>query len=556
MTDSGSVQTGPRQKQIGHYTADGSGKVALRLRIGITGHRDITAEHPGLTTEIANAVEYIIQRLAVDPDRIRSGRIALTAVSSLAEGADRLVAYEILKRNGSQLEIVLPLPPEDYCRDFSSPASVAQFDKLRKRPGTTSDTVQIAESRERAYELAGRAVVDRSDVMIVVWDGKPARGRGGTAEIYSYAQRWQKPIVLISIDDDFAKLDADHVRSAIKGSAPLSPGSMMRLDEYNKERLPESAVDAPPPLLAKTESTQRLKSSVQLTDHISYYFARADLVAMRFQRRWFRATRLLYSLAPLAVLVVAAQVTFWPSRVGFAWFEFAILVVIIAVLIVARSKRWHQRWVSARYLAEQIRSLLFLALTGIVTLEKSAAAADGRAMTESSWTERAANEIWFTRPRYVPDADISDLIAVLYEEWIKEQQQYHIGVSRKYSKLSARFQAAAVGLFGLSALFALLHSLGAGDTALGSFKGWDFLAIVIPGIAAALGGYGAQRDYLRHAERSKLFAATLDSASDRLLTAGSLQDVQQAALSVSRAMRSEATDWYTVVHSQDVELPS
>jgi hypothetical protein len=32
--------------------------------------------------------------------------------------------------------------------------------------------------------------------------------------------------------------------------------------------------------------------------------------------------------------------------------------------------------------------------------------------------------------------------------------------------------------------------------------------------------------------------------------------VQQAALSVSRAMRSEATDWYTVVHSQNVELPS
>jgi hypothetical protein len=219
-------------------------------------------------------------------------------------------------------------------------------------------------------------------------------------------------------------------------------------------------------------------------------------------------------------------------------------------------ERWHQRWVSARYLAEQIRSLMFLGLTGIVTLEKSVGSDDEQAVAESSWTERAANEIWFTRPRYVPHVDISLLIRELYEEWIKKQQQYHSRVSHTYRKRSTQFQVAAVGLFGLSALAALLHSLGFANTGSRPFKWWDFLAIAIPGIAAALGGYGAQRDYLRHAERSKLFAFTLDSAADRLLTAGSLLDVQQAALSVSRAMRSEATDWYTVVHSQDVEVPS
>ena len=558
MTDPGAVPAEHEQQRADHFPPGDKSVITLRLRIGISGHRDVTADHPGLTTEIANAVEYIIERLATDPGRVRSGEIALTAVSALAEGADRLVANEILKHKGSRLEIVLPLPPEDYRRDFGSPASVDEFDELRKKHGSLSDTVQTTgpreEARKEAYELAGHAVVDRSDVMIVVWDGKPARGRGGTADIYSYAQRWQKPILLISITDHSAKLDTSHVAGTAKGNLPLSAESMTRLDEYNHERLSESAANALPPLLARTDATRRLKSSTQLNEHVSHYFARADLVATRFQRQWFYAIRLLYTLAPLAVLVVAAQVTFWPDRIGYAWFEFAILLIIIAVLIVARWKRWHQRWVSARYLAEQIRSLMFLGLTGIVTLEKSAA--DGEAVAESTWTERAAQEIWFTRPRYVPGADISVLIAVLYEEWIKEQRQYHSGVSRKYSSRSTRFQAAAVGLFSLSALFALLHSLGTAGTASRPFKWWDFLAIAIPGIAAALGGYGAQRDYLRHAERSKLFAVTLDSASERLLTAGSLQDVQQAALSVSRAMRSEATDWYTVVHSQDVELPA
>ena len=61
----------------------------------------------------------------------------------------------------------------------------------------------------------------------------------------------------------------------------------------------------------------------------------------------------------------------------------------------------------------------------------------------------------------------------------------------------------------------------------------------------------------RRTGKSSLYRlATLDSAAERLFTAGDLRDVQQAALTVSHAMRSESIDWYTVVHSQDVELPS
>jgi hypothetical protein len=532
------------------------GTIALSLRVGMSGHRNVSAGHPGLSTEIANAVEYIVQKLAADPDRIRSGQTALTAVSSLAEGADRLVAREILKRPGSRLEIVLPLPPDDYCRDFGSTESIEEFEELSNTDGAITDTVPAARSRSQAYELAGHAVVDRSDVMIVVWDGKPARGQGGTAEIYAYARRWQVPTLLISVDNHSAKLDADHVPRAAKGNTPLSGESMKWFGKYNNEHLKKPAVAALPPLLDTAGPWQWLKPSSPLADHIWPYFARADLVATRFQRRWLWATGLLFTLAPLAILVVAFQVTFAPDRFDYAWIEFAILIIIIAVLIAVRRERWHQRWVSARYLAEQIRSLMFLGLTGIVTLDKSAPTADHQGADESAWTERAANEIWYTRPRLDQHTETSALIGVLYEQWIKGQQKYHANVSRTSRVRSIRLQIASVGLFGLSALFALLHSLNTGGTSSKPFKWWDFLAIAIPGMAAALGGYGAQREYVRHGERSRLFAVTLDSASDRLLTAATLPDVQQAALGVSRAMRSEATDWYEVVHSQDVELPS
>ena len=561
MSESVTAQAERQLSPAGEPT-DLRGEVPLTLRVGITGHRGIATDHPGLAAEIAKAVEYITQVLAADSARLRiasgqekPGDIVLTVVSALAEGADRVVAGELLKRKGTQLEVVLPLQQDDYLRDFGSPESVEQFDHLKSRAVQT-DVIRTARSRQQAYELAGRAVVDRSDAVIVVWDGKPGRGRGGTAEIYSYAQRWHKPVLLILVDDHSARLDAEQLPLAAKGTCPLPAASLKSLDKYNHERLPERAFDGWKPLLQQTDTRPWLRSAERQIEYFSYYFTRADKLAKRFQWRWLMATRSMYILAPLAVLVVAAQIDWAPGQAHLAWIEFLILISVTLLLIATRRRQWHERWISTRYLAEQIRSLVFLGLTGIVTPEKSISSTYRETIGEAGWTERAANEIWFARPRYSPPADINLLVEVLCEEWIKKQQDYHTRVSDSFRKRSDRVHAAAIGLFTLSALAALLHSLGVGSTPTQPFKWWDFLAIAIPAVAGALGSYGAHRDYMRHAERSRLFASVLDDGTARLVNVRNLRDVQQAALGVSRAMRSEATDWYSVVRSQDTELPS
>jgi len=574
MSESGSAQTeqqrstepdrsAERQRSQAAGSVNRQGKVPLRLRIGITGHRNIAGDHPGLASEIAKAAEYITQVLAADSGRLSStdlghgkrGDIVVTVISSLAEGADRVVAGELLKRKGTQLEVVLPLPQSNYLHDFGSPESVEQFNSLISSAIDT-DVLRTATSRQQAYEQAGRAVVDRSDAMIVVWDGQPARGRGGTAEIYAYALRGQKPTLLIRVDDHSARLDAGQLPHAAKGAIPLPPESMKYLDQYNHERLKDAAFDKAPPLLVQTESRPWLESAGPQIGHFSRYFTRADLLAGRFQGRYLWTMRSLYILAPLAVLVAALQLDFAPGREHYSWFEFAILVVVTLLFAAARGLRWHERWISARYLAEQVRSLMFLGLTGIITPEKSISPTSRETIGDAGWTERAANEIWFARPRYVPPPDISLLVEVLCEEWIKKQRQYHTKVDRSFRRRRDQIQAAAIGLFGLSAVAALLHSLGVGSTKSQPFKWWDLVAIAVPAVAAALGAYGAQRDYLRHAERSKLFASVLDDGITQLMGAQDLSDIQQAAVSVSRSMRSEATDWYSVVRVQDAELPS
>jgi hypothetical protein len=144
---------------------------------------------------------------------------------------------------------------------------------------------------------------------------------------------------------------------------------------------------------------------------------------------------------------------------------------------------------------------------------------------------------------------------MLEDGWILDQLNYHLGTSRKYARRSRRFTVAAVGLFSLSAVAALLHSLHNESPKDRVTLLPAFLSIVIPAVGAAISGYAAQRDYARHAERSLRFAAELTEARRQLQDAKDVAGIQQVVLSISRLMRGEATDWYAVVRSQELQPP-
>ena len=53
------------------------------------------------------------------------------------------------------------------------------------------------DTRVEAYEQAGQYVADHCDVLVALWDGRPATGRGGTEEIVQYARENKRPVVWI-----------------------------------------------------------------------------------------------------------------------------------------------------------------------------------------------------------------------------------------------------------------------------------------------------------------------------------------------------------------------
>jgi hypothetical protein len=57
--------------------------------------------------------------------------------------------------------------------------------------------LHFAAPGEDAYEAAGRWIATESEVLIAVWDGQPARGRGGTADTVSYARILDREVHVI-----------------------------------------------------------------------------------------------------------------------------------------------------------------------------------------------------------------------------------------------------------------------------------------------------------------------------------------------------------------------
>jgi hypothetical protein len=116
----------------------------------------------------------------------------LRLISPLAEGADRLVAREVLSRTNSELVVPLPVPREEYLNSELR-------DEFRELIERAIEVIQLppAESREASYERAGHFVLDNSDLLLALWDGERASGRGGTGDIVVRARTLKHPIAWI-----------------------------------------------------------------------------------------------------------------------------------------------------------------------------------------------------------------------------------------------------------------------------------------------------------------------------------------------------------------------
>lgn len=138
--------------------------------IGITGHRGLPPETTRLVDE---ALRDILAGYADD---------SITGMSSLADGADQLFAQALLDHGGTLEAIV---PAQKY-REGLPKECWPTYDNLISQAQHVHRLSHI-ESTEDAHMDASIYMLKRIDLLLAVWDGKAARGYGGTADIVSKA---------------------------------------------------------------------------------------------------------------------------------------------------------------------------------------------------------------------------------------------------------------------------------------------------------------------------------------------------------------------------------
>jgi hypothetical protein len=152
------------------------------VRFGITGHQVLPPR--------------IVDRAVQHWSRVFPSAGRLHGVSCLADGADQLFATQVLAAGGT-LEAVLPC--EDYASSLTAEGSRSRFEELR-RSAATVVTMPYPKPGELAFLAAGQALVDRVDHLFAVWDGLPARGIGGTADVVTYARSRGCPVTVLWVE--------------------------------------------------------------------------------------------------------------------------------------------------------------------------------------------------------------------------------------------------------------------------------------------------------------------------------------------------------------------
>ena len=331
--------------------------------IGITGHPLLAREE-----EIAAAIRSIL--LEIQDWNPRTQEI-LTVISPLAEGADRIMANQVLKVPGGRLQALLPMDRDAYARDFADERSREEYRRLLDAAWEVQVLVEGV-PRELAYEAVGHAVVDRSDIMIAIWDGDPGRGKGGTAAMVAYARSQGKPLFVIN---------SENPREIRRERLPIGRQAQARTaeDEAPAGYLQELEVMGDlGPELARSIRAQGDPSDPQLVrelarrlrlvvNHFGPRYGSASLTAQDFQDKYRRTSRAVFILAALSVLIVATQSVFGLSHWIIAG-EFGAISVILSMTFFGNRRGWHTSWLENRLEAEWLRHGMFVAfLSGQTT---------------------------------------------------------------------------------------------------------------------------------------------------------------------------------------------
>jgi hypothetical protein len=158
------------------------------LHIGASGHQQIGGE---ATIEFVS--RQLRELLTTFQRQAHEQGQKIIAHSALAIGTDRLFAKTAL---GLGIPVELMIPCSYYEDIYDSIEVREEYHYLLDRCQQVHK-LPFQACSEDAYLAAGHWIVDHSDLVMLVWNGYPAGGKGGTADIATYARLVRCPFIHI-----------------------------------------------------------------------------------------------------------------------------------------------------------------------------------------------------------------------------------------------------------------------------------------------------------------------------------------------------------------------
>ena len=455
-TEMSAALDGPRRKVFGYR---------LPLVIGVTGHRDLKPEE---VPEIERRVRELLTDMR---ERYPSRRLRL--LSPLAEGADRLVA-RVAVELGLELAVVLPMPRDIYHSEFSSPESIAEFDRLCRqayavfdlpiaRDGSIESISRPGRARDLQYAQAGVFLSAHCHILLALWDGKTSGQLGGTAQVVRFRHQDIMPgyttrtvaTQQMLIDDESDLIyhivcsRAGPDGAPAEGLEPLecwwftNDRDMPRDKEIPSQhelifsRSAEFSEDAIRfenqirtecyPLLSDADAP-KLPRGLAVINHV---FCISDWLAIHYQKLALHVLRITYLLV---------------FMMGFSFILFSDLrsqeIYMVAFLLffalsagaqtVAKRKGWHRKYLDYRTLTEGLRVQYYLSAAGIINDNESKFMHDNFLQTQDPELGWIRNVMRFAGTRCDADRHSSrDGLEYAIQEWIGDNDSGQLGYYRK-----------------------------------------------------------------------------------------------------------------------------
>jgi hypothetical protein len=602
----------------------------LILRVGVTGHRpdnlkdmnheELDKKLVQVFTELKTYVEGISKKdfATIETD-------LFYVISPLAEGADQIVASAAMKCN---YVLQSPLPffkPEDlndaeqiYGENIREAEAILELDGSH----------ESEESKDQAYEAAGRMVLRHSDVLIAVWDRNNARGIGGTGQIVEEAESLRIPIIRIDpksgheisfyrrkTEQELHKTDPKnqgnykdasfdeikdvlaqkllfhqkhHTESKHSESAELK-------DQYFKEKIPARNFAIVWKVLHKllardkkigtpskepTNWTDGIKPGSQLFQVIENiesklrpHYEYADALARRYANLY--NSGFVWNYLMSASAVAFAFLAFVLHIEAFGYAELFAISSIIAVYSFDSKRRWYDRRIDYRLLAELVRQTRYLATLGrIPPLTPPGPLHMDYGDPSSTWVywhfQGIIKSIGLPKAKLTPNylKDVAHLIQLEAEQ----QSDYHHRRAIENHNLEHRLHKLAKGLFIIAAascgihvlmelpfihhnpwMRAYLNDLPGINTILAA------VSIICPAFGAAFAGIRSQGEFQRVGRHNAAMKDYLKEKSEELKKIQRTPNLDSATLArivddIAEKLIDEVLDWRIVFHKRPIEL--